>query len=386
VKLLVLCPRFPYPLEKGDKLRIYHQLRYLNKAHEVFLIALTDESLSNEHIEKVKKVVSRLEVFTLKKHMRGISLLKSIFSGTPFQVAVYHSSAIKMKIQKMALDFQPDHVYCQLTRMSEYARDLPFPKTLDYMDAFGVGMERRAEVVSGPLSWIFRLEANRMKRYEMEIYAHFDHHTVISEQDRKQLNTPATNAITVVPNGIDTSFFKPQASDKIYDIGFVGNMGYPPNVDASEYLINTLKPLLDPNLKYQIAGARPDRRVKLLEANHVTITGWMEDVRKAYSSCRIFVAPLWSGTGQQNKILEAMAMGIPCVTSTSVNNAIGAKHNKEIMVADTAEEFKICIERLLNDEQIYMELKENALMFVREKFSWKQSIEKLTHLFEKKIK
>ena len=382
MKLLVLCPRFPYPLEKGDKLRIYHQLRFLSKSHKIFLVCLSEETISPKHLDKVKEVVSELKVFTFKKHRRSISLLKSAVSRIPFQVSFYYSSAIHKKIKKIAEDFQPDHVYCQLTRMSEYAKDLPYPKTLDYMDAFGVGMARRAEVVSGPLSLIYKLEANRMKRYERKIYDSFDHHTVISEQDKTHIQTSGRKELVVVRNGIDTDFFLPKGKEKIYDIGFVGNMGYPPNVDAAEYLINKLKPHLDQKLRYLIAGARPDKRVKLLAGKNVTITGWIEDIREAYSSCKIFVAPLWSGTGQQNKILEAMAMGIPCVTSSAVNNAIGGTHEKEIMVADTEEEFKICIERILNDLQFYMELKENALMFVRENYSWKQSVETLSNLFE----
>ena len=382
MKLLVLCPRFPYPLEKGDKLRIYHQLRFLSKSHEIFLVALTDEPVLANHIEKVKEIVSEMKVFTFKKHRRGISLLKSAISNTPFQVSFYYSSAIHSEIREIANNFQPDHVYCQLTRMSEYAKDLPYPKTLDYMDAFGVGMARRAEVVRGPLSLIYKLEANRMKKYESKIFDFFDHHTVISEQDKAHIVTSGRKEIVVVRNGIDTEFFIPKESDKTYDIGFVGNMGYPPNVDAAEYLINILKPHLDQKLRYQIAGARPDRRVKLLAGKNVTITGWIEDIRDAYSSCKIFVAPLWSGTGQQNKILEAMAMGIPCVTSSAVNNAIGGTHEKEIMVADTVDEFKMCIKRMLNDVPFYMELKENALMFVRENYSWKQSVETLSDLFE----
>ena len=106
------------------------------------------------------------------------------------------------------------------------------------MDAFGVGMERRADVVSGPLSLIYKLEANRMKRYERNIYNSFNNHTVISEQDKVQINTPKNKDIEVVRNGIDVDFFIPMGKEKTYDIGFVGNMGYPPNVDAAEYLIN----------------------------------------------------------------------------------------------------------------------------------------------------
>lgn len=363
---------------------MYHQLRHLSKEHEIVLVALSDEDVYEDEKEKVREVVSRLEVFKLERHKRGFELFKSIFTPTPFQVAIYYSRPIHKKIKQIAQEFQPDHVYCQLTRMAEYAKGLPFPKTLDYMDALGVGMERRAEVVSGIQAMVYKLEARRLKNYEKKIYKHFDHHTVISEQDKHQIGTPGENTITVVRNGIDTDFFSPQTKEKVYDIGFVGNMGYPPNVDAAEYLVSKLKPNLDQSLRYQIAGARPDKRVKLLAGKNVTITGWIDDVRDAYSSCKIFVAPMWSGTGQQNKILEAMAMGIPCVTSTSVNNAIGAENQREIMVADSVEDFRACIEQLLNDEEKYMELKENALKFVRQHYSWEQSIEKLTELFKTK--
>ena len=384
MKLLVLCPRFPYPLEKGDKLRIYHQLRILGRSHEVFLVALTDEAIDPEHRKKVEDIVSHLKIFTLKKSTRMFSLFKSVFTGVPFSVAAYYSSDIHKKITRLAEDFQPDHVYCQLTRMSEYAKDLPFPKTLDYMDAFGVGMERRAQVVSGPMSFIFKQEARRMRAYERSIYSYFGHHTVISDQDKSQIKTDDLKGeITVVRNGIDLEFFSPRSTEKQYEIGFVGNMGYPPNVDAAEYLIKKLKPILNEQYTYIIAGARPDKRVKLLEGKSVTITGWIDDVRDAYAACKVFVAPLWSGTGQQNKILEAMAMGIPCVTSSAVNNAIGAEINKEIMVADSPEEFKSCIEQLMNDEAFYMDMRKNALMFVQRNSSWEQSIEVLTGLFKK---
>ena len=382
MKLLVLCPRFPFPLEKGDKLRMYHQLRFLSKTHEIFLVALTDEEISKEHLEEVKKVTSGLEVFKMKKYKKGLSLLKSGFTGLPFQVALHYSSEIHRRVRTIANEFRPDHVYCQLTRMAEYAKDLQYPKTLDYMDAFGVGMVKRAAIVSVFESIIYRLESYRMKRYESKIYSHFNHHTIISEQDKRQINVKGENNITVVQNGIDTEFFRPIECEKVFDIGFVGNMGYAPNVDAAEYLINTLKPILNPSLSYQIAGARPDKRVKLLKQSHVNITGFVDDIREAYSNCKIFVAPLWSGTGQQNKILEAMAMGIPCITSSSVNNAIGAKHNSEILVANTKEEYKVCVERLMNDAELYANIRENALMFVRENFDWKQSIEPLIDLFE----
>ncbi|MFT6338525.1 MAG: sugar transferase (PEP-CTERM/EpsH1 system associated) [Saprospiraceae bacterium] len=372
-----MCPRFPYPLEKGDKLRIFHQLRFLGKMHQVLLIAITDEEISKEHLEIVKSYVYDVKIFKLSKVSRFFALFKSAFSKFPFQVSYYFDQNIAEKIERVAKEFNPDHIYCQLTRMSEYAKNLPYPKTLDYMDAFGVGMERRAKVVSGIYSYVYKKEAARMKAYESEVLSSFDHHTIISEQDAKHI---ANHSIDIIPNGIDTEYFAPIEALKKFDIGFIGNMGYPPNIDAAEYLVNKVLPLLDPETKVIIAGARPDKRVKQLSTSTVAITGWMDDVRTAYAESYIFVAPLWLGTGQQNKILEAMAMGLPCVTSSSVNNAIGAKNGKEILIADTEAEFAASIKTLMNDPELYKGIRRNALTFVREQYSWEHSVGKLSHL------
>jgi glycosyltransferase involved in cell wall biosynthesis len=377
LKLLVMCPRFPYPLEKGDKLRIFHQLRFLGKKHQVLLISISDKEISKEHLDIVKTFVYDIKIFKLSKVRRIFSLAKSVFSKMPFQVSYYFDKEIAKKIKKAAKEFDPDHIYCQMTRMSEYAKHLPYPKTLDYMDAFGVGMERRAEVVNGIYSILYKKEAVRMKTYESEIYSSFDNHSIISEQDANHI---ANKSIDIIPNGIDTEYFVPIEALKKYDIGFIGNMGYPPNIDAAEYLINKILPYLDSKTKVVIAGARPDKRVKQLSSSTVTITGWMDDVRTAYAESYVFVAPLWLGTGQQNKILEAMAMGIPCVTSSVVNNAIGAEVGKEILVADSEAEFASAIKTLMNDPELYKGIRGNALTFVREKFSWEQSVEKLSQL------
>jgi len=373
-----MCPRFPFPLEKGDKLRMYHQLRYLSSDHEITLVTLTDHEISIEDRTHIEQFVMDLHIFKVTPWSKAVQIAKNTILNRPYQVAYYFSPKIAKQIQRIGEELQPDHIYCQLTRMSEYAVNLPFPKTLDYMDAFGIGMERRAEVVSGLRSIFYRKEAQRMKAYERKVYRSFDHHTVISKQDGHHI---CDKPIHVVPNGIDTKFYKPLAKEKLYDVGFVGNMGYHPNVDAAEYLINEVMSKLDPALQFVIAGARPDKRVLKLASDNVIVTGWMDDVRDAYAASRVFVAPLWKGTGQQNKIMEAMAMGIPCITTSVVNNAIGAEPNEEIMVADTAEEFAQSIQQVLGDQALSARLASNGRTFVSSRYSWAASTSQLSKIF-----
>lgn len=383
MKLLVICPRFPYPLEKGDKLRMYHQLKELANYFEIHLIALTDEIIRKENQQVIELMVEKLYLLKTTKRHRLVSVLKNGFSKLPFSVSYYFHKSIQKKVNEIVNKVKPDHIYCQLTRTSEYVKHFKIPKTIDYMDAFGVGMSRRSEIVNPVLKPIYREEARRMIKYEKEIFPYFDHHTIISQQDRAHIDVENSKSITVIPNGIDSNYFAPKsATEKKYDIGFVGNMGYPPNIDAAECIIKMLKPSLDPDFQYLIAGARPDRRVKLLASDNVKVTGWLDDVRDAYAMSKVFVAPLWSGTGQQNKILEAMAMGIPTITTQSVNNAIGAEDNEEIIVADDQETFIRKIKSILENEALYKKIKHQAREFVVKKYSWKESVGLLVKLIK----
>ena len=115
---------------------------------------------------------------------------------------------------------------------------------------------------------------------------------------------------------------------------------------------------------------------------NVTVRGWVEDIREAYADGRIFVAPMFSGLGLQNKILEAMAMGLPCVTTSMVNNAIGAEHGKEIIVADTVKEMTAWIERLMHNAEMHHRVSEAAKEFVMKHYQWEEQVQKLDEFIQ----
>lgn len=372
----MLCSRFPYPLEKGDKLRIFHQIEGLSTVSDVTLIALTEKKVSSAHRKVVEAMVKECHIIRIPKIKRNWSIVKAVNSGLPLSIAHYYSESAATQIEAIIQKIQPDHIYCQLTRMSEYVRHIKgIPKTIDYMDAFAVSMRKRAEIGDGISKWVYRLEAERLKKYEAEVYGDFDHHTIISEQDRVALELPENAHVDVIPNGVDTNFFTPDVkkTKAKYDIGFIGNMGYLPNIQAAEYLVQNILPQLSSKTTILLGGARPHPRVKQLSSDRVTVSGWMEDIRDAYAACRIVVAPIWSGTGQQNKILESMAMGIPCVTTPPVHKAIGGKHREHLMIAEDGEAFIACIQELLENQLLYEHISQEGLTFVRENYSWENS-------------
>lgn len=381
MKLIFLTSRFPYPLEKGDKLRAYHQIKALAQHHEVHLISITDTTIPKPYIEKLYDITPHIYLVKMSPLERYFSLLKCLWTRWPFQIGWFYSPGASKNIKKTIHTLRPDHILCQLPRMAEYVIGIESKKTLDYMDSFGVGMMRRAQIARSWTSWLYKLEAQRMLKYEARISKYFDHMTIISQQDKESFSFPNSDKMVVIPNGIDHSYFHfTQNNLIVYDIIFVGNMGYLPNIEAAEYIVKEILPLCPGKFKISISGATPAKRVMELANDRVHVRGWVEDIRTAYTEGRIFVTPMWSGTGQQNKILEAMALGVPCITTQLVNNAIGAQPNEEILLAETKEDFAKHIIELTNNPDLYSKIRFNAIKFVKEQFSWEQSTQKLSSI------
>ena len=227
------------------------------------------------------------------------------------------------------------------------------------------------------------MEYFRLRRYESRVYHWFKNKLIISEQDLNSLYIGNTEEVKIIPNGVDTDFFVPQNREKKYDIIFFGNMSYPPNVSAAQYLCKEILPKLQlefPKLKVVIAGADPAREVLALANANVEITGWVDDMREVIAQSKMAVAPMLIGTGLQNKLLQAMAMRIPCVTSALANNALGATHGDSILVGRTTDDYVKHIKTLLVDKSAGDSIAINGERFVKENFNWEAYAKKVHDL------
>lgn len=374
MKILVITSRIPWPLEKGDKLRIYHQLKTLGRTNEIILCALQDQAIPEGAEAELKKFCRSIHFFRFGKIALFFHLLRGLFNGWPLQVAWFYHPKAARQIHDLIAREKPDCIYCQLIRTAEYVRTIrDVPKVLDYMDVFSKGVDRRLPKISPLLRPVFRLEYKRLLRYEAAVFDDFDERTIISEQDRALIPHPQRDKIGIVPNGVDTEFFQPKNIEKKFELLFNGNMSYPPNVESVEYLVREVLPLVHrtrPDVRLLISGATPAQRVLALKSDHVIVSGWVDDVRDSFASAKMLVAPMQSSIGLQNKLLEAMAMRLPCITSRLSNNAIGAEDGKEILVADSPEAYAQHILHLLDHPDAAAQLADNALVFVKEKFDW----------------
>jgi polysaccharide biosynthesis protein PslH len=369
-RIVILLSRFPYPLEKGDKLRAYHQIKSLSESFDICLITISTFTIQQKDREQMQVFCSQIHVLQLQKWKAVCNTGLALLGKLPLQVAYYYQFNLQNQINAIVAKCNPEIVYVQLARMAKYAIDLPFEKVLDFQDAFSLNYARSALAASFPFNFIYQLEGRRMKNFEKKVLPLFDATTIISESDKISVGDID---ITVVRNGVDSKYFSPIITPKIYDILFVGNLGYLPNVLAVETIVNDIFPKLfeiNKSIKILIAGANPSDKIKNYANHNITIQAWMPDIRDAYSQAKIFVAPLHTGAGLQNKLLEAMSMQLPCITTSICNSSLHASPNIEVIIANKTDEFVASILQLLKNNNEQLQIGTTARNMILQKYDW----------------
>ena len=375
MKIFVLLPRIPWPLEKGDKLRAYNQIKQLAKNNEIILCALNDDKKVDKQaaFQAMQPYCTSVNFIDLPKIGILFNVFRSYLLGLPIQCGYFYSSKAKKKVHKLIEQHKPDMLFGQLLRVAPYLHKVKLPKTIDYQDVFSMGMKRRAEIADIFSKPFFEMEYNRLRHYERRVFDEFDVKTIISAPDRANIDHPQRKKILIVPNGVDHEYYKPMEMEKKYDIVFTGNMGYAPNVNAVEFLAYEIMPKVWeklPDAKLLIAGAQPDLKVKKVACDNIMVSGWVDDMREAYAQSRIFIAPMRIGTGLQNKLLEAMSMKIPCITTSLANGSLHAINGKEILVDNSSSELAADIVYLLKRPDKAVELAEEGYNFVNRVYDW----------------
>ena len=248
------------------------------------------------------------------------------------------------------------------------------------MYAFSIGMKRRAEISNPVLKPVFLLEYKRLIKYESLVFNEMENKVIISIQDRDAIDHPQKKEMQVIPNGVDFNIFYPSAKEKKYDLLFTGNMGYPPNIESAYYAATQIVPVIHqthPDTTLLIAGVNAPARIKKLGNDRIFIIEKFEHIRDAFAQSNIMLAPMLISIGLQNKILQAMAMKVPCIVSTLANNAIQATRGAEILEANSPEEFAACYSELISNSEKYNAISDHAFAFVRKNFEWKLQNEKL---------
>ena len=386
MKIVIISSRFPYPLDKGDKLRLYHQIRILSAEHQIVLISLTESEISSEELVALEAYCSNIYTFYLSKISILWNIVKGVLRGLPAQVSYFYQNDIDRRIAGIVGEEKPDHLYCQLIRTSEYGKHFTLPKTLDYMDCFHLSTSKRAQHIRGWKQWLWKLESRAVRKYESSIYPYFNHHTIISPVDHQSMGLGVSKPMTLVPNGLNESYYfeiQPAPVRNI-DLLFLGNLSYFSNIAAVLFLIREILPKLDINKsrKIMIAGAQPSNWMKKLIARYPQIELMPDpvDTRQIYQRAKLFVAPIFAGTGQQNKILEAIASNCIVLCTPDVQAALGIRTPELIHVQQTAEGVAQEIDHILANPDGFVAQSRQARDYIRKHFSWEKNTQILENL------
>jgi sugar transferase (PEP-CTERM/EpsH1 system associated) len=378
VRLLVAAPRFPWPLDKGDRLTVYNLLRHFGQRHSVALVCFLEPGQDPEWVRRLDGVVERLEVVRLCRAAAYGRAALGLASRRPLQVHYYRSGAMARRLRRVIEEFHPDLVYAHTIRMAEYlADDRPGPAILAMQVSMALNYGRLARFARSPLRRAaYRLEAGRARRYEPRIAARFERCLLISEADVAALGSPRPANVVVNPHGVDFAYFTPSPGTAGEEgrLIFTGNMAYVPNVDAVEWFVAEILPLVRervPGVRLAVVGADPPRRVLDLAVDPaVEVTGRVPDLRPSLEQAVVGIDPLRIGAGLQNKVLEGMSMGLPMVITSIANEGIGAVPGEEVLVADDPPAFAGAVVRLLQDPALRRDLGGRARRMIERRWSW----------------
>lgn len=377
MKILFLANRTPYPPYRGDKLKIFNLAKRLTKKHELHLLtfAQSDEDLS--YRQELEKIFQKVHLVKLSKYQSAINCMAAAWTKTPLQVLYFKSAAMAKKLDEVIAQENFDAVHVQHLRMSPYLKaNKGLPRILDMPDAFSLYWQRRVQAANNPLLKLFnKLEYKRLLNYE-QVMNEYDLSLVCSKEDQEYLKSEQNiNNVSLLPNGVDLDTFIAQNHDYSHNktLLFTGNMDYAPNVDAVQYFVQDILPFIQqvhPNVNFIIAGQRPVKKVQDLASEHVKVTGFVEDLAAVYNDASVVVAPLRFGAGTQNKVLEAMAMGVPVVCSNIGFKGLGIESGEGAFMKIETNEFAKTVINLLSSEELRHATGEIGMTVIRENFSW----------------
>lgn len=387
MKILYVTARQPYPAVKGDQMVAYEQIKELSKYNEVYLVTFytNDYDLLRE---EMSKYCTKLFLIEDSIHHQIFSIVRTLYNFTSMQANMFYRPGVKKQINKIYEEVKPDHVHVLTFRMASYFIRDKISKSIDFIDAYSFNMLKRARKTKGIIKYLWYLEYMLLSRFEKKILKAYKEKTIVAERDKLYLKD---NTIIVNPLGTSIRYndlhqCKGEEKNQI-NIIFQGNMSYYPNIEAVEYLAKDIFPILKEkyiNLKLYIVGAYPCESIINLAKDDIIVTGYVKDMDEYLSKADIAIYPIFSATGMQEKVIEAMASHVPCIISRQCAEGIKGLINMEnVMIADDKADYIKYFDFIINENEKdkVKEIVNNAFNLVDEKYSWQRNVLTLQNLW-----
>jgi sugar transferase (PEP-CTERM/EpsH1 system associated) len=390
MKILYVCHRFPYPPRRGGKIRPFNMIRHLAEDHEVTVASLARSDHEAEEGRGIAAHCARFEMVVVREPVQFGRMLVRLPTPAPSSFGYFHSGRLARRIRELLARERFDLIFVHCSSVAQYVAEVEgVPKILDFGDMDSQKWLEYARYKPFPLSAGYWLEGRKLERAERRLARCFDVCTATTRAEWETLESYDTGVATDwFPNGVDASYFAP--SGEPYDpdtICFVGRMDYYPNQECMfDFCARTLPALRArrPSLKLLIVGADPPPAVrKLGELPGVTVTGSVPDVRPYLQRSALMVAPLNIARGTQNKILEAMAAGVPVVTSGVAAGGVDALEWEHFLVASSPGEYAQAVLHILEDPAERRRLSAAGRARMLSHHAWGSSMRRLDVIIER---
>ncbi len=405
MRILIISHTFPYPPNEGIKLPLYNLIKEFSLQSEVYLLSfiLKDEL---KFIDEIKKYCKKIETVEFAPPMSSLKRFINLFEALPFNVKQFYSQIFKNKLVQLIEENTIDIVFFDFLTTALYSKFVQKTnvKFLHYHDAMSMLFYRNSLVERNLIKKSYwYLQYKKLLKFENNFNEMFDKITVVAPKDKYWLVNNSKileQKIEIIPNGVDIGYFAPFSKERILELKkrykihspsllFRGIMNFQPNIDACVWFIEKVFPLIKkeiPEIKLYIVGPNPPAKLFKHSGQDIIITGYVDDIRVYIACCDINIAPMISGSGIKNKVLEAMAIGKPSVVSSIVKEGMPElENNFNVLFADTPEEFVRQIKLLLNNKGLYNKISQNSIKTILEKYTWKSASKKFMDLFNEEI-
>ena len=396
MKILFITGMLPFPLDNGRKLRSFHLIRKLSEGNGLTLFITDEKNPDEKNIGELKKYCKDVKIAPcaeLSTPRLILRLFLSIFRKEPFSLLKRYSNRIRQQLHSLIDETRPDVIICDRLTETLYLLDKGI-KAIKIYSTHNVEYqivrrfsESTTDILKKLASYI---EWKRMEAYERRVWENFDFSIAVSENNKDIISKfIPKERVFVVLNGIDTGYFQPVKNTKTpFSIIYTGQMGWFPNEDAMLYFTSEMYPLIKkevPDLKFFIVGSNTSAKVKKLAEGDesIKVTGRVEDIREYIDRAAVYIVPLRIGSGTRIKILEALAMEKPVISTTVGCEGLELTNGKEIVISDKPAEFANRVVSLLKDEKAGQRLGEAGRKVIKEKYDWEVVFNQLDKLIDK---
>ena len=410
VNILYIAHRIPYPPNKGDKIRAFHEVRALATIADVYLCALVDDPDDWQHEAALRELCAHVSLVNLNPRLKKVLALRGLLTGKPMSVEYFYEKKLQQAVDAVLAERTFDAIVCFSGTSAEYlfqskeaavfaAAESTRPRLImDFCDVDSLKWKEYAQRAAFPLSLLYCAEGQLLARYERKVAQSFDHAILITENEKQLFAATVydTEKLTVIGNGVDLDYFNPLGQPQEADVSeektpellFVGAMDYHANVDGVCWFAEAVWPAIVeryPAAVFTIVGRNPTKEVLALQRHrNIRVTGGVDDVRPYYQRATMVVVPLRIARGIQNKVLEAMAMAKPVLVSRAAFTGLEAVPERDLLIADSVQDFVTHTVRLLEKPGLREQLAIESRKCVQARYAWPRAMTTLLGLVGEK--